>query len=35
MKKILKYAYGIILFTTNRYVSFIEAVNLEQTLTVQ
>ena len=28
------YAYDIVLFTANRYFSFIEAVNLEQTLTV-
>ena len=27
--------YDIVLFTTNRYFSCIEAVNLEQTLTVQ
>ena len=30
-----RYAYGIVLFTNNRYFSFIEAVNWEQTMTVQ
>ena len=34
MQKILGYAYDIALFNTNRYFFFIEAVNLEQTLTV-
>ena len=35
MQKNLRYAYDIVLFTTNRYVSVIEAVNLKQALTVQ
>ena len=35
MQKILRYAYDIVLFTINMYFSFNEAVNLEQTLTVQ
>ena len=35
MQKILRYACDVVLFTTNRYFSFIEAVNLEQALTVQ
>ena len=36
MQKILRYVYDIVLCTTNRYFTlFIEAVNLEQTLTVQ
>ena len=34
MQKILRYVYDIVLFTTNSCFSFIEAVNLEQTLTV-
>ena len=29
MQKILRYAYDIVLFTTNMYFTFIEAVNLE------
>ena len=32
MQKILRYAHDIVLFTTNRYFTFIEAVNLVQTL---
>ena len=32
MQKILRYAYGIVLFTMNRYFTCFEAVNLEQTL---
>ena len=35
MQKILRCAYDVVSFTINRYFSFIEAVNLEQTLTVQ
>ena len=35
MQKILRYAYNIVLFTINRYFTCFEAVNLEQTLTVQ
>ena len=35
MQKILRYAYGIVLFIINRYFIYFEAVNLEQTLTVQ
>ena len=35
MQKILRYAYDIVLFTIYSYFSFVEAVNLEQTLTVQ
>ena len=35
MQKILRYTCGIVLFTINRYFTCFEAVNLEQTLTVQ
>ena len=35
MQKILRYAYGIVLFTIKRYFTCFEAVNLEQTMTVQ
>ena len=35
MQKILRYAWGIVLFTINRYFTSFEAVNLEQKLTVQ
>ena len=35
MQKILRYAYDIVLFTTNMYFTFIVAVNLGQTLIVQ
>ena len=35
MQEILRCAYDIVLFTTHRHFSFIEAVNLQQTLTVQ
>ena len=35
MQEILRYAYNIVLFTINRYFSYIEAANLQQTLTVQ
>ena len=38
MQKIIRYAYAmifIVLFTIYSYFSFVEAVNLEQTLTVQ
>ena len=35
MQKILRYAYDIVLFIINRYFTCFEAVNLEQTKTVQ
>ena len=35
MQKILRCAYDVVSLTINRYFAFIEAVNLEQTLTVQ
>ena len=35
MQEIIRYACGIVLFTINRYFTCFEAVNLEQTLTVQ
>ena len=34
MQKILRYAYGTVLLTINRYFTYFEAVNLEQILTV-
>ena len=34
MQKILRHAYGIVLYTVNRYLTRFEAVNLQQTLTV-
>ena len=35
MQKILRYAYDIVLFTIKKYFTCFEAVDLEQTLTVQ
>ena len=35
VQKIFRYAYDVVLFTINRYFTCFEAVNLEQTLTVQ
>ena len=35
MQKILRYAYGIVLFTIIRYFTCFEAVNLKKTLPVQ
>ena len=35
MQKSLRYPYDIVLFVINRYFTCFEAVNIEQTLTVQ
>ena len=35
IQEILRCAYDIVLFTINKYFTCFEAVNLEQTLTVQ